>query len=98
MRDSGDDRLSAGRDALRRHAWHEALEQLHAADAAEPLAPADLELLADAAIWVGRLDDAIAVYERAHSAYLERGDRRRAGFMALQVAHAHWAKSQGSLA
>src|SRR5262245_5939422 len=98
MRDSGEDRLRAGRDALRRHAWHEAFEQLTAADAAEPLPPADLELLAEAAIWVGRLDDAISVPERAHASYLERADRRRAGYIAIQVAHGHLAKSQGSLA
>jgi hypothetical protein len=60
MRDSREDQLAAGREALRRHAWHEAFEQLSAADAVEPLPPEDLELLAEAAMWVGRLDDCIA--------------------------------------
>ena len=98
MRDSRDDRLGAGREALRLHAWHEAFEHLQAADAAEPLGPQDLELLAEAAQWVGRLDESIAGYERAHASYLERGDRRRAGFMAIQVAHGHYAKGQDALA
>jgi tetratricopeptide (TPR) repeat protein len=98
MRDSGDDRIAAGREALRRHAWHEAFEQLRAADAAEPLPPEDLELLAEASMWVGRLDDCIAVHERAHAAYLERGDRRRAGFLALLLGHDHFAKGKGSQA
>lgn len=98
MRDSGEDRLRAGRDALQRHAWHEAFEELSAADRAEPLAPSDLELLAEAAIWVGRLGDAISLYERAHAAYLASGNSRRAGYMAVQVAHSHFAKAQVSLA
>jgi class 3 adenylate cyclase len=98
MRDSGDNQLLVGRDALRRHAWHEAFEQLSVADAAEPLPPEDLELLAQAAWWVGQLDGCIAVRERTHAAYLQRGDRRRAGFVALLLGHDHFAKSQTSQA
>jgi class 3 adenylate cyclase len=98
MQDNVDDRVAAGRDALRRHAWHEAFQQLSAATAVERLEPADLECLADAANWVGRLDDAIGARERAHASYLERGDRRRAGFMAILLAHDHFAKGQGTLA
>jgi hypothetical protein len=98
MRDSGDYQLVIGRDALQRHAWREAFERLGAADAAKPLQPEDLELLAQAAWWVGQLDGCIAVRERTHAAYLERGDRRRAGFMALLLGHDHFAKSQTSQA
>ena len=98
MPDSGEDRLAAAREALRRHAWREAFDQLSAADAAEPLAPEDLERLAEAAQWIGRLDDCIAVHARAHAAYLERGNQRRAGFVALLIAHAHFAKGKASMA
>ena len=98
MSGDGEDRLRTGREALGRHAWHEAFEQLHAADQTEPLRPVDLELLGEAAQWVGRLDQSIAAYERAHARYLEQGNRRRAGFMAIQVAHGHFARAQGSLA
>jgi class 3 adenylate cyclase len=98
MRDRGEDRAAAGRDALRSHAWHDAFEQLRAADAIEPLPPEDLERLAEAAEWIGRLDDCIAARERAHTGYLERGQRRRAGFVALCLTHAHFAKGQGALA
>ena len=98
MHDSGDDRIAVGREALHRHAWHEAFEQLSAADAAEPLPPEDLELLAEASMWVGQLDNCIAVHERAHAAYLERGDRRRAGFLALLLGHDHFAKGKSSQA
>jgi tetratricopeptide (TPR) repeat protein len=98
MRDSREDQLAAGREALQRHAWREAFEQLRGADAAEPLPPADLELLAEAAWWVGRLDDSIAVRERTHAAYLGRGDRRRAGFLALLLGHDYFAKGKASQA
>lgn len=98
MPDKREDQLASGREALQRHAWREAFEQLRGADAAEPLPPEDLERLAEAAQWVGRLDDCIAVRERTHAAYLERGDRRRAGFVALLLTHDHFAKGKGSQA
>jgi len=98
MPDSREDQLAAGRDALRRHAWREAFEQLRAVDAAAALPPEDLELLAEAAWWVGRSDDCITARERAHATYLERGDRRRAGFLALLLGHDHFAKGKASQA
>ena len=98
MLGEAEERLVTGRDATRRHAWHEAFDALRAADAAAPLGPEDLERLAEAAVWVGRLDEAIEVRKRAHAAYLEGGAARRAGFMALLLAHDHFAKAQGSLA
>src|SRR5687767_10064061 len=92
------ERLIAGREALRRHAWHEAYAEFRAADAAGPLAPEDLEGLAEAAEWIGQLDDRIAARERAHAGHLASGNSRRAGFLALKVAHDHFAKGQGALA
>ena len=91
------DPLQAGRDALARHAWREAFELLSAADAASPLPPEQLEKLADAAMWSGKLEPCTAAHERAHASYLERGDRRRAGYMAILLAHDHFAKGQGTL-
>jgi class 3 adenylate cyclase len=98
MQDNGEDRLAAGLQALGRHAWHEAFEHLRAADAAAPLPPEHLVRLAEAAMWVGRIGDAIASHERAHASYLEQGDRRRAGFIAVWLAHDYFAKGQGTLA
>jgi class 3 adenylate cyclase len=97
VRDSREDQLAAGREALQRHAWREAFEQLRGADAAEALPPEDLELLAEAAQWVGRLDDCIAVRDRTHAAYLAQGNRRRAGFTALLMSHDYFAKGQRSM-
>src|SRR5262245_29909961 len=95
--DRRDDRVAAAHDALRRHAWREAFEHLRAADASKPLAPEHLEALAETALSVGRLDDAIAASERAHAGYLEHGNCRRAGFMAIWLGHHHFAKGQRSL-
>src|SRR5215510_9576396 len=71
MPDTREDQLRAGREALTRHAWKEAFERLQAADAAEPLSPQDLELFAEAAQWLGQLDEQIAGHERAFKSYLE---------------------------
>jgi len=98
MRASHEDRIAAGQDALRRHAWNEAFEHFSLADAEAALPPERLERLAEAANWIGRLDDSVAARERAHAAYLERGERRRAGFMALLLAHDHFSKGQSALA
>lgn len=53
------------RDALARHARTEAYELLSAADAADPLPPDRLELLAEASWWTGRLPAAIDARKRA---------------------------------
>lgn len=46
--------LEAGRDAIARHAWTEAVEALTEGDRATGLAPADLESLAAASWWATR--------------------------------------------
>src|SRR6188508_240534 len=66
--------LERGREALARHAWGEAYDLLSAADAAGSFAPAELELLAEAAWWVGKLPVAIEVRERAYAAAVKAGE------------------------
>ena len=63
-----------GREALGRHAWSEAYELLSEADATSTLAPDELEMLADASWWVGRLPDAIDARERAFAGYVKAGN------------------------
>ena len=92
------DTLRVGRDAVGRRAWPEAYEALAAADEAGDLEPEDLELLAKAAWWTGRPGGSIEARERAYAAYVERGDRRRAAFMALTLRREHSAKLAGSVA
>jgi class 3 adenylate cyclase len=88
MAQTVDDQLRAGREAIKRHAWREALELLSAADPAA-LTAQDYERLAEAAWWTGRLDECIDAREHAHNIYLQQGNRRRAGLMALELAHDH---------
>jgi tetratricopeptide (TPR) repeat protein len=75
--------LAAGRDAVGRHEWEVAFESLSAADAAEPLEPDDLELLAEAALWSDRHDISFAASERAFRGYMRAGNRRRAAVVAV---------------
>lgn len=67
-------RLEQGREAYTRRSWRDAHESLSAADRAAPLEPADLELLATSAFMLGRDHEYIDILERAHDAYLERGE------------------------
>lgn len=81
-----DQTLADGREAVRRHAWREAYELLHAADQAGALEPDDLERLADAAWWNGRANDCVGAWERAYTAHLEAGRAGRAAMAAIQLA------------
>jgi class 3 adenylate cyclase len=86
------DSLERGRRALARHSWREAFEQLSAAEAAQGLSAEDLEGLAAAVRWLGRVAECMAVRERAYTAYLDAGNRRRAAFMALELARDNFGK------
>src|SRR3979409_361578 len=57
--------LEAGRSALQRHAWPEALALLKQSAAADTLDAAGLEILADAAWWMAQPADSLAARERA---------------------------------
>jgi class 3 adenylate cyclase len=85
-----EDRVQQGRDAHRRHAWHEAFDLLREADSETPLSPADLGLLAESAWFAGDPDAAIEARQRAHAGYLEQGDKCHAAEMALQLAGDHF--------
>jgi class 3 adenylate cyclase/tetratricopeptide (TPR) repeat protein len=84
-----EDPVQQGRDAYRRHAWHEAFESLRTADSETPLLPEDLALLAESAWLAGDPDVAIDARERAHAGYLEQGDKCSAAGIALQLAVDH---------
>jgi DNA-binding CsgD family transcriptional regulator len=72
------DQLERGRDAYERRAWLDAYESLSRADEASPLGPEDLERLANSASMVGRMNDYLAILERAHRVYLDAGEGLRA--------------------
>ncbi|HET8777045.1 MAG TPA: hypothetical protein VFN76_05225, partial [Candidatus Limnocylindria bacterium] len=69
-----DSLAAVGAAALGRHAWQEAFEALSAADTAGTLSPAELDMLADAAWWTGRLPVALDVRERSYAAATRADD------------------------
>ena len=79
------DELERGREAYARRAWLDAYTSLSAADEAEPLGAEDLELLAISASLIGRMDDFLALLERAHHARLEAGEGLRAARSAFWI-------------
>jgi class 3 adenylate cyclase len=90
------DRLTEGRNALRRYAWLEAFELLRSPEIADRLTAEDLEGLGEASWWVARIDDAINARERAFSAYLAAGNSRQAALVAIAVAKDYFAKQASS--
>jgi tetratricopeptide (TPR) repeat protein len=66
--------LERARAAYAERSWREAYEAFARADEADPLAPDDLELRATTARMLVRDDEAVELLERAHHAYLERGE------------------------
>jgi DNA-binding CsgD family transcriptional regulator len=59
---------------MARRAWSEAFTQLAAADRETPLAPFDLDALALAARLIGKDEEAVEAWTRAHQANLAEGD------------------------
>jgi class 3 adenylate cyclase len=92
------DPLHAGRDALARHAWPEAFEQLSQADRNGPLSGADLEGLALAAFFAAQGDAEIEIEERAFKVYEAEGDELRAAYLALDVARKYGYAGKVSIA
>jgi class 3 adenylate cyclase len=81
------DTLETGRDAVRRHAWPDAVEALTAADRSGGLSPDDLGLLGNALWWSARPDEANEALERAFAAFSEGGRPVDAAGAALQLAY-----------
>lgn len=77
------------REAVSRYAWREAFDLLAAADAAAPLEPDELDLMAECAWWIGKMRHCMALRERAYTAYRKQGDARRAARVALDLTQHH---------
>jgi class 3 adenylate cyclase len=97
MTRSANEPLGAGRDSINRRAWGEAFDLLTEADGPGLLEPQDLESLGEAAWWTGRLDDCIDARQRAYSAYVESGNKRKAAMVALAVAKDYYAKQASAI-
>jgi class 3 adenylate cyclase len=89
------DRLEQGRTALDGKGWRQAYEILAELDGSERLEAEDLNRLADAAWWTGRMDEAIEARTRAYAARLDRGEQRAAALSALHLARDHELKRSG---
>lgn len=72
------DPLVRGREAFRRQGWGDAYAQLSAADHDTSLELADLELLAVAAHLLGRDEETVEAWSRAHHEALRLGNAARA--------------------
>jgi len=77
--------LERGRESYARLAWGTAFEALASADEQEPLAAADLELLAVSAYMLGREDDWLRLMERACQQRAEDGEPRKAALLAFWI-------------
>ena len=90
MSGPGPGELAPIRASLAGHDWQAAFD---AAGAVTFDAPADeaerADMLAEAAWWLGRLDDCIAARELAYRTYEELGDQRRAGQCAVWLYEHH---------
>jgi DNA-binding CsgD family transcriptional regulator len=81
-----DEELAAARAAYRRRDWHAARDGLRAVAAVEQLSADDAFTLADAAWWLGRVEESLAAAEQAYRRYLD-GDRpTRAAMAAIHLA------------
>ena len=70
---------------LDRARWPEAYRRLHGRDL-DGLGAGELEALADAAWWMSRVEESLAVRRRAHANFVAAGDARRAGYNAWMLA------------
>lgn len=78
------DPLADAREAHARQDWQAAFDTASRASVDVPELDAErADLLADAAWWLGRLDDCIAAREEAYRTYERLGDDRRAGMCAV---------------
>ena len=79
------DSLEEARSAVARQAWRAAYEAFGGVEEDDLEIP-DLEGYGEAAWWSGKLDEAIALRERAYTAYAAGGDTLGAARMALTLA------------
>jgi class 3 adenylate cyclase len=93
-----EERLAQARAAVARSAWTEGYELLSELDRTSGLEPDDLGNLARACQWTGRMDDGLDTWARTYALYLEAGNTRRAGFVAVELVRWHRHKLAGAVA
>jgi class 3 adenylate cyclase len=94
---AADDRVLAARAAFDRHAWGEALALLRVADGNGALDASDLDLLGEAAMWAGHVDECLAAWESAYAAHMKDGERLAAAATALRLVRESSAKGDDAI-
>ena len=92
------DALLLGREALDRHDWQEAYEQLAQADRDGQLSGADLEALALAAFFGAHAEGELAAKERAFKAYESEDNELRSAYLAIDIARTYGYAGKHSIA
>jgi class 3 adenylate cyclase len=92
------DPAEAGREAVQRHAWQEGFDLFKQADGAGVLSGDDLEVFAEAALWSAGFDEFIPLMERAYAAHTRAGNKTRAAFVAIHLAHDYNLRLEKSVA
>jgi class 3 adenylate cyclase len=80
--------VDAARQAAERHAWRETYDAYASGDT-HALAPQDLERFAEAAWWMGKLDEAMSLRERAYAGFAAAGETAGAARVALTLSWDH---------
>lgn len=80
------DAIDRGRESFRRRAWGDAFVQLSAAEGDSHLGLEDLERLAATAYLVGRVDESVDAWARAHHEYMDASDVASAARCAFWLA------------
>ncbi len=94
-----EDELGGVRDAIAHHDWQRALDGARALRFDDPATEADrLDLEAEAAWWLGRLEECIAAREEAYRLYDELREDRRAGQCAVWLWEHHAIYARPALA
>ncbi|HEY1332263.1 MAG TPA: LuxR family transcriptional regulator, partial [Actinomycetota bacterium] len=85
--------MQRARTAAGDGSWAEAYELFGGLNAPD-LSPQDWERFADAAWWTGRIEESIALRQKAYSGYAEAGDDRGAGWMAGRLCIDHFLRGE----
>ena len=84
------DKLAAARAAFAARDWTGAHDGFVTARHDVPLDADDLNALAEAAWWLGLMDESLEAREAAYGLYLEASDNRRAAMRAFDIAYAYF--------
>jgi ATP/maltotriose-dependent transcriptional regulator MalT len=93
------DALTAAREAIARHDWQRGHELASTIVVEDERAEAErLDVLAEAAWWLGRIDECVGARERAFHAFEQLGDRRRSGRAAVALYEHHGFRARTAMA